>query len=286
MGLLLSFVALFCWGFGDFFIQKTTRAIGSWRALFFIGLFGSVALFPFIRHDFFALTTAELTLLVLLCVVVMFATIFDFEAMRRGKIAVVEPVISMEMPMAVALSVALGREQFNLPVVLLVGVVFFGISLSVVKHHSHLLVHRRLLEKGVLLAGVAAIGMALMNFLVGVSSQNISPLMTIWFVHTVIALICLIYVFFTGKIRDFWQDIKKHPAIIVAQSTLDTFAWIAYAIATTLIPISIAVTISESYVAVAVLLGIIVNREKLRWHQIFGITIAISGVIFLSILVG
>lgn len=40
IGILFAFIALISWGFGDFFIQKTTRIIGSWKALFFIGIVG------------------------------------------------------------------------------------------------------------------------------------------------------------------------------------------------------------------------------------------------------
>jgi drug/metabolite transporter (DMT)-like permease len=59
-------------------------------------------------------------------------------------------------------------------------------------------------------------------------------------------------------------------------------AWVSFAKATTFIPIAIATTISESYIALAVLLGLFVNREKLRTHQILGITLATFGVIILA----
>lgn len=63
---------------------------------------------------------------------------------------------------------------------------------------------------------------------------------------------------------------------------LDNVAWTAYGFAMIYIPIAIATTISESYVALSVMLGIFVNREKIEKHQIIGIVLAILGVILLS----
>ncbi|MDI6821251.1 MAG: hypothetical protein QMD65_03755 [Patescibacteria group bacterium] len=46
--------------------------------------------------------------------------------------------------------------------------------------------------------------------------------------------------------------------------------------------ISIATTISENYIALTVLLGVFINKEKLQRHQFFGIAIAIISVLVLS----
>lgn len=50
-GILFAFIALISWGFGDFFIQRTTRIVGSWKALFLIGIVGLVGLLPFVKSD-------------------------------------------------------------------------------------------------------------------------------------------------------------------------------------------------------------------------------------------
>ena len=31
IGIALAFVAMLCWGFGDFMIQKSTRKVGDWE---------------------------------------------------------------------------------------------------------------------------------------------------------------------------------------------------------------------------------------------------------------
>jgi drug/metabolite transporter (DMT)-like permease len=52
-------------------------------------------------------------------------------------------------------------------------------------------------------------------------------------------------------------------------SLFTNIAWISYSLSTVYIPIGIATSISESYIAFASLLGIIINKEKLKKHQIF-----------------
>lgn len=282
LGIIFALVALVSWGFADFFIQKTTRVVGSWKALFFIGIVGLIGLLPFVIKDLVSLNATNFLLLGLLGLVVVFAALFDFEALRQGKIAIIEPIIGLELPITVALSIILAQESLTLLQIFLIGIVFIGIILSVTAHHTHWHYHRRIFEKGVILAGIGAIGMALTNFLVGVSSQGISPLITIWFAHSLIAVVCGTYIFFRGEFGNLISDLRKNPKPIIGQSVLDNVGWLSFGFATTHIPIAIATTISESYIALAVLLGLFVNREKLRMHQITGVTLATIGVIILS----
>lgn len=286
LGIIFSLSALLFWGFGDFFIQKSTRVVGIWKTLFFIAIVSTIGLFPFIKNEIISTVshTPNLTLLILLTVITVFGALFSFEAFKQGKIAVVEPVLGIEFPITIGLSVVLWNEHVDLLQSFLMILIFIGIILAITEHHTHLHLHKRIFEKGVILAGVGAIAMALMNFLVGVSSQEISPLMTIWSIHVLLLIISFVYILVSGGAKTIIPDFRKHPKIILSQSILDNLAWISFATATTFIPISIATSISESYIALAVLLGVFINKEKLKYHQILGIIFAISGVIILSII--
>jgi len=284
LGIIFAFIALLSWGFGDFFIQKTTRIVGIWKALFFIGAVGLVGLFPFVKNEIFQLEAGSLLLLSGLGIVVVFGSLFNFAALKQGKIAIVEPLIGLELPLTVCLSISLGKERLTLVQFFLIAIVVIGILAAVTIHHTHLHYHKRIFEKGVILAGVGAIGMALTNFFVGISSQQISPLMTIWFAHSLLALVCAVYLIYQGDFKTIISDLRHHPKTIIGQSLLDNLAWVAFALATTFIPIAIATTISESYIVLAVLLGLFINREKLRRHQVVGIILAIGGVLVLAFL--
>lgn len=92
----------------------------------------------------------------------------------------------------------------------------------------------------------------------------------------------MIYLSLKGDASSLVSDIRKYPKRIIGQSILDNAAWVAFATATTFVPIAIAATISESYITLAVLLGVLLNREKLKAHQIAGVLLAIIGVLVLS----
>lgn len=46
-GIIFAFIAMIGWGFGDFFIQKSTRKVGVWATIFIITLLGFIVLTPF-----------------------------------------------------------------------------------------------------------------------------------------------------------------------------------------------------------------------------------------------
>ncbi len=89
--ILFAFGAMLFWAFGDFFIQKCTRKIGDVEALAFIGIIGAIGLIPFIIKDFHLLASLpNLILLLFLGVLTFVAALFDFEALRKGKLSVVD----------------------------------------------------------------------------------------------------------------------------------------------------------------------------------------------------
>lgn len=284
-GIVFALAALASWTFGDFFIQRSVRVVGDLKTLAYIGLVGIIGIYPFIAKELLPLL-ANPTLLFLLTLtgaVIFFAAIFDFEALKRGKLAIVEPVLGIELPITIALSVAIWGEHPTLAQFLLMAGAFVGIVLAITIHHTHLHYHKRILfEKGVLFAALGSIVMGLVNFLVGVSSQETSPLMAIWFTNLVYTLCCFIYMAwkknFAGVIGDFVRNLK----VTLPTSVLDNAAWVFFAFAASLIPISIATTVSESYIAFVVLLGLLINKEKIRRHQFVGAALAIASIIFLS----
>ena len=285
-GIAFALAALLCWGVGDFFIQRSTRRVGVWETLFWNELAATIILFPFVIDDLrdLSLTSPSFFLLSGLSLVVLFAAPFDFTALRDGKIAVVEPIQGLELPITIALSVGLLGEQLSGTQLALMVAVFVGIILAVTTTWRRLHYHRRVLERGVLFAGLGAIAMAAMNFLVGVASQQTSPLLTLWFFSAFLLIVCTAYLAVRTGARTVLNNFWQHISIISAQAIVDNLAWVAFAFATTLIPISIATTISESYIALAAMLGIIVSRERLRTHQLLGVALAIGGVIALSML--
>jgi bacterial/archaeal transporter family protein len=287
-GVLAALGALISWGFGDFSIQRATRVFGDIRTLIFIGLAGIIGLFPFVHNEVLPLLfdTSRLMLLSVTGLVIFVAAILDFEALKEGKIAVVEPVLAFELPVAVALAAVFLGERLTPMQFGLAAATFGGIVLSVTKHRRHLHYHERLLEPGVLLAVVGSFIMGGVNFLVGVSSQQTSPMLAIWFTNVMFTVLSVGYLTWQGELQVLFSGVLKHPGPVIAVCVLDNMAWVFYAAAASLIPIAIATTISESYVALAVLLGLFINKEKLERHQLAGVIIVVVSVLVLSLTVG
>lgn len=127
--------------------------------------------------------------------------------------------------------------------------------------------------------------MGLSNFLVGFASRATNPLLTNWFIDLFLMFISLFYIVSNKRVGKLVGDFRGNMRAILTVSTLDNLAWISFAFAASLIPIAIAVAISESYIALTALLGLLINRELLLKHQKIGLAIALGSAIVLSALV-
>jgi drug/metabolite transporter (DMT)-like permease len=249
--------------------------------MLFITAFGAVVLLPFILGDIsFLFDLRNLFILVLSSSFILAAGLLGFEALRVGKIAVVEPVNAVEVPVTAALSWFLLGEHLNFFQFFLVTAIIVGIFLVSTRSFKHF--KGAHLERGVWIAFVATVCMGAANFLIGVSARETSPLFINWFLDVFIFIVMALYLRFsgqTGSIAKVWKTEKK---LVLAVCFFDNLAWVAYALAAVFIPIAIAIGISESYVALAALLGIYFNKEKLSKHQKAGLAITVFAAVVLA----
>ena len=286
VGILFALSALVCWGVGDFLIQRSARKFGDWETLFVITAFGAIILTPLVYGDVTRLAMAEnnTSFFVLLSVsaILMVAALLDFEALKKGKIAIVEPILALEVPVAAIMAFALINEGLGMFEIFLISTLMIGIALISLK--SHHLKRRIWLEKGAILAAIGALFMGASNFLVGFASRITNPLLTNWFINVFIAMICFYYIMTNKRIGKLVSDFKANTRLLLTVSTFDNLAWITFAFAASLIPIAIAVAISESYIALAALLGLLINREILMKHQKAGLIAALASAVLLSMI--
>ena len=173
-------------------------------------------------------------------------------------------IVELELPTTTILGFIFFRETLSSIQLLIISFVFIGIVLVATKSFSH---WKTKLEKGVLLAFFAAIGMGIVNFLTASSSRQISPLMAVWFLWIIFTIMCLIFIW---KREGFSKLIKngiKFKWIVLAMGIFDTLAWLFYILATLKNEISITTAITESFPAIAMFLGFWLNKEKINWHQ-------------------
>ncbi len=281
MGILFALIALIAWGFGDFLIEKSTRKFGDVVPLFYIAALATIVLLPFVYRDLGSIIGPAWSILLTTGILITIVAFLEFEALRIGKISVIEPIMAFELPVTAALSFVILRETISPLQLILLGVLLIGIFFVSTRSFGHLT--RVGLERGVLLAVIATLVMGTVNFFVSVGARVTTPLMIHWFTSAFIAFFCLAYLIIAGRTKEILNDWRKGSRVLFSVSLTDNIAWIAYAFAVTYIPIAIATGISESYIALAAGLGLFFNREKLKPHQKIGLAICIAAVIVLSI---
>ncbi len=283
MGILFAVIALVGWGFGDFLIQRSARAFGNGIALFCITLIGSIILFPFILGDISQLwlTFPQAALIICTSIVMLGTAMVNFEALRIGKLSVIEPIYAAEVLVTVGLSVVIAHERLSALQYILIGTLLCGIVLVSTKSVRQFT--RAHLEKGVILAIIAMVGLGASNFLVGLSSHDTDPILINWLLSVVITIALIPYLSYTHQ----WNALKKNwqtqKGLILSVGFFDNVAWVAFAMATARIPIAIASGISESYILLAALLGCIINHERLHRHQWLGFAIAVGSAMTLAL---
>lgn len=284
VGIGLAFVAMLCWGIGDFLIQKSTRKIGDWETLFLITIFGTAVLLPFVYTDLPALFALEsrpsLFVLVGTALVLFVAALLELEAVRRGKLSVVEPLWSLEIPAAGLLALAVLGERLDGISILFI--VFLIVGLFLVSFRGKVLSHRHFLERGVLLAVLAALAMGSAAFFMGWGARLTNSLLANFFASSILALISGAYLLARGRLFQTFRDLARLRLTLLPMMVADNAAWVAYAFSMTIVPIGIATALSESYIIIAVLLGLAVNRERLEFHQKVGLIAAIAAAVTLA----
>lgn len=281
IGIICALIAMICWGFGDFFIQRSTRKFGDWETLFLICLFGALIQWPFIIKELPSLADPYLLgILALASVVILFAALFEFEGFRQGKLSVIEPLLSLEIPITMLLAfVMLGEVLSGFQYLLIVGLLGGLLLVSLKKAHFSRQVW---LEKGVFIGACGALIMGAANFGIGFGARETSPFMVNWFTDVMLAGIAYSKLRWHGKHKAMWQNCWKYKHFLGKMCVLDNAAWIAFAYAMVLAPIGIAVALSESYILIGVLLGVYVNKERLYMHQKIGLILALGAAIWLA----
>ncbi len=289
--ILFAFLAMFSWGVGDFLIQRTVKKIGEFETLIWINLIGGLGLLPFVIGDFSKLHWGNVWPLILLGVIDFFYGITLLKAYDRGKLSVVEIIMTVELPFTVLLGMSFFKEKLTLPQTLLILLILSGI-IFISKSPATLMdklvkfftgrAHR--LEKGVILAVIAAFISGFYNFMVAFNARDISAVMAIWFPWTMSFLCLFVYVLFKKGFKTFINKSKKEKGMILITGLIDTLAWISFSIALSKNELSITTAITESYPAIAMFLGIKYNREKISGSQYFGAVAALMGSVIIGII--
>ncbi|MBI4210478.1 MAG: EamA family transporter [Candidatus Diapherotrites archaeon] len=279
--ILAAFAVMLLWGAADYLIQKLCRIIGNLETLLLIDLTAAVLLLPLVLHDIASLTTASIPLMLTLGAIGWLSGIVSFEALRAGKLSVIDAVLVMELPFTIILGImffgdAIGTAQWALIAAVIAGTALVSLET---------LDARRIfgkVEKGAALALLAALIFAAMNFLTAAASRQASPAIAIWFPWTVSALLSGALLWRQKRLQAMPAKVASSMKLSAATALTAVLGWLLYAAAVSGGELSIITAITEGYVAVAVLLGVSANREKLARHQALAAAAVIAATIGLA----
>ncbi|MDP2974418.1 MAG: EamA family transporter, partial [Candidatus Diapherotrites archaeon] len=210
LSVLAAFGAMLCWGFGDFLIQKSTRKVGDIEALAFIGIIGSIILLPFVVFELPLLFSFEnLALLCFVGIATLVIALFNFEALKQGKLSVVEIVFEIELPMAVLLGFLFFAEIVSAQQIALILFILLGIGLISLPNVSKKQFMKGF-EKGIAMAIIGGIGLALLDFLTAAASRKVSPIMAVWAPAVVFTILCLVIIWRRKGFKKFAGNAAKY----------------------------------------------------------------------------
>jgi len=284
VGIGLAFVAMLCWGFGDFMIQRSSRKMGDWETLFVITAFGSVVLLPFAFKDIVGLFSYQsaAAILVFCGLLYLVGALLDFESLKIGKITIVEPIWSFEIVVSAVLAFFIIGERLDAIQIGLIALLIIGLFLVSMRDYHFVKLHRLLLERGTLMAFAAALIMGVVNFLIAIGSRATDPIIVNFTINTIVAVSCGLYLWRHNKLKRLVADVKESPKTIIPMVISDNAAYVAFAFSLSLAPVGVAVALSESYIIVAVILGFIVGKERVLNHQKLGLAVAVFAAVILA----
>jgi uncharacterized membrane protein len=276
--------AMVCWGIADFCIQRSARAVGNIEVLFWICAVSTIGLLPFVWGDLAQLTTRTgIGLILLLTIITLAAALLEFEALRVGKLSVIDMVLTLEIPFTIALGLLFFHESFTVWQAVLTLLLMWGVAMIALSPGGWQANWRAHLEKGVFLAIIGALVMGFVNFFTAVAARELSPMMAIWAPGVLLTAICVGIIWRRNGYKRLVRNIRKHTGLILLMSVVDTAAWVFYAYALVDGELAIITAITESYPAIAVILGVWLNREHLRGHQYVGIVMALGASVVLAL---
>jgi len=291
---LLAFGAMFGWGLTDFLIQRTIKKIGWLETLWWIYLASFIFLLPFIIKSLPTLTIENFGWLFLLGLVGLLSAIAHFQALKIGKLSVVETIIAFELPLTILLGVIFLSNSLSVLQIILIGLIFAGIILISIdftrlKERHWLLCYflkkRPILEKGAILAVITALFLALTNFLTAVNAVQTDALLVLWLSWSCGGLVFLSYLVFKNKLGQVARSGRENWRLILIMVIVDIASWLCFIYSLSDGgELAVITSITQSYVVVAMLLGLKFNKEKIRPWQYAGASLAIIGSLLIGLL--
>jgi drug/metabolite transporter (DMT)-like permease len=272
-----------CWGTADFVARFSGRAVGHHSSLLGMLSVGAVLLTGWMYVEQPAVTWSwEAILLVIFAgVSLMAATLWLYQAVARGPISIVEPIVCSYPILTVLLTVIDGHIptliQFLFMAITMAGVIIVARSTGSHIDGGH---DAGLLRGTILISIASAIAFGVGVYLSQRALPMLGDLPTLWS-SRLVSLAALIILMLAARERPA-LPMRWWPAL-ASQGLLDTGGYVALYQAAYGEGSGVAAVVASSYGALSTLLAWIVLRERVNAAQWAGITLVFGGVAALSV---
>ena len=273
------------YGVGDIFAALASRKLGSLIASFWISLFG-LLIFSFglilFRENYDDLSLSTVILNIGLAILLGFSFLSFLQALKIGNAPLVGTVAGSFPAVSVIVAIVFFNERPSLiqiatMIVILLGIVFSSLDINELRRRG------ARFDKAILLAIFSMVGWGVYYSVIRVPFEYYG-----WYLSNYISILIGALMFFFLL---FW---KKQLSIKPIQdkvglkytlscSTLVNGATFSFNYALSVGATSVVVPIAGSYPALFVYLSHRIFKEKLTRQQVFGIVLALVGIVSLAI---
>lgn len=283
VGILFGILAMLCWGINDFFASIVSKKLDSYKAFFWMQLFGLIVLslfYLFVPQDI-GISVKAFIFILFAAVMLIFATISFFKGLSVGKVSIIGPIGAGWAIITVILSLLLFNESISGLQVFGIVLIVLGTILVSFKYKDLMKLKITKTAKGIKYGVFALVGWGLLMTFTSMAVKEAGWFFPVFLTKLISVGFLLIY--FTVRKQSFSI---KHKEIILPQllvGILSAVAFLLYAFGVSKDYTSIVAPVSASYPAVTVILARIFLKEKLEVNQYIGVLIIVFGVIILSL---
>ncbi|MCL5008144.1 MAG: DMT family transporter [Candidatus Marsarchaeota archaeon] len=282
ISILFGIASMLGYGISDFFPSRLTKSAGSVNLLFWYFSISSLMLavvgllvsgFPIITGDDAILIVGAIALNVL-------GLLTFLKGLKIGKLSIIAPISGSWSVITVLIGVIFLSEALNVLEIVGIILVIFGTLLASLRIRDVLRLKRDTIISGSEYAVATMLIWGVLFALIGVLSKRIGWLSPIFIVTVGSAVVLFVYSV-VGKV-ELKFPVKLYRMVGLWTLT-GTLAFIFYSLGTNYGYISIVSPITAASAFVAVILGVIVLRERLENEQRLGIVLIIIGIILVAL---
>ncbi len=282
-------IAMFGWGFADFFAKKTIDKIGSVPSLVWAHVFGTLALLIFVlyqtvasgQHLFFPTEVNIWNGLIFFGALQAIVYLLAYEGFGKGQLAVLNPVFASYSGLAAIISIIVFKEESSPHLFLAIAIIFIGVLLLNADTKALKLKSFRIGTPGfnhiALAALLAAFWQVYWDKFIG--SQD-------WISYTLLMYIFMTFTaFLVAKVQRINLHIPRNgPWILLALIGLsEVIAYLALSLGFSMTSLtSIVVILAGAFSLPTIILARTFLKEKVTALQTIATFIIILGIIFLS----